>query len=219
MPFKKKTDFRGKMLNFVSNEGHVLWTCASTEGLVNGRKGVKRRSWGPHISVPPFQVSAPKPRGCHPDKTDTIKQLATFFSIFIASYLDWWGEGSKNLLRVDMHQLLSEDGTGGCFFNFDRCYFNTQHHCNSFCMSKIWYMYDIGIIICNMIIITNYATQYWHWIQLLQVLSIRCFFQHTTPLLLNLHVKIWYMQDIIICNMIIITNHAKQYWHCFVTFQ
>ena len=42
----------------------VLWTdsFAWNGTLASGRRGVKRGSSGPHIPIPPFQVSAPPPR-------------------------------------------------------------------------------------------------------------------------------------------------------------
>ena len=52
---KKNICFEGEMSHFSFKWGSCEWTCASTGGLVNGRRGVKRGSWGPHIPVPPFR--------------------------------------------------------------------------------------------------------------------------------------------------------------------
>ena len=52
-------DFGGKNLHLSFKWGSCEWTQASTGGLVNGRRGMKRGSWGLHIPIPLFQVSAP----------------------------------------------------------------------------------------------------------------------------------------------------------------
>ena len=67
--------YRGNV-TFSFQWGACERTCASTGGLVNGRRGVKRGSRGPHIPVPPFQVSAPG-----------IQMWTTFPNILHISYL------------------------------------------------------------------------------------------------------------------------------------